>query len=136
MKRCLFFTYRVLLQLYPPAFRQRFAAEMLEIAGAVEPGDWPMMFSDTGVAIVRCWIEGTHSTAVLTQPNAYVPIGESRINPVRLLSGLVLAIGILAGLCYVNDRWPPPPICRPVGEHHASRSAVTGSTFAARRAGI
>ncbi|MGA7907635.1 MAG: hypothetical protein WCA16_09545 [Candidatus Sulfotelmatobacter sp.] len=52
--------YRVLLQLYPAAFRKRFAPEMLQVAEAAEPAEWPLIFGDTGVAIVRCWMEGTH----------------------------------------------------------------------------
>ena len=131
---CLFSAYRVLLRFYPPAFRQRFAAEMLEIAGAAEPSDWPLIFGDTGVAIVRCWIEGTHSASVETEPTAYVPIGESQISVARMLPGMVLAGAILAGLFYVNNRWPPP--CPDQIRTHASRNAVTGLTFAARRAGM
>jgi hypothetical protein len=34
---CLLWAYRCLLQLYPPAFRKRFAVEMLESAEAAEP---------------------------------------------------------------------------------------------------
>jgi|SRR5579864_97626 len=136
IQRYLFVAYRVMLHFYPPAFRQRFGPEMLEIAEAAEPSEWPLIFSDTGVSIVRCWMEGTHSTVVLTELDAYYPIGESRMSPARWVQGLALSVGILAGLCYVNNRWPPPPPCARYGEIHASRNAVTGSTFAARRAGI
>ena len=50
---CLLWAYRCLLQLYPPAFRKRFAVEMLELAEAAEPREWPLIFGDTSVAIVR-----------------------------------------------------------------------------------
>jgi hypothetical protein len=134
IQRCMFAAYRLLLQLYPPAFRQRFAAEMLQIAREAESSEWPLIFGDTGVAIIRCWMEGTHSTVALAEPNPYVPIGEFHISAARLLPGLVLAIGLLAGLCYANNVWPTP--CSGHVKIHASRNAVTGSTFAARRAGI
>jgi hypothetical protein len=47
---CLLWAYRCLLQLYPPAFRKRFAVEMLELAEAAEPREWPLIFGDTSVA--------------------------------------------------------------------------------------
>jgi hypothetical protein len=36
MRRCLLFSYQILLATYPPAFRRRFAAEMLELASSAE----------------------------------------------------------------------------------------------------
>lgn len=108
LQRGFLFAYRLLLEFYPPAFKRRFGAEMLELAEACEPNEWPLMFGDTSVAIVRCWIEGTHSTAALTEPNAYVSVGESSVSAFGLLQGLVLTIAILAGIAYVNHRWPPP----------------------------
>ena len=101
-------TYRLLLYLYPPAFRKRFAPEMLELAEAAEPNEWPLIFGDTGVAIIRCWLEGSPSTAALAEPNAYLALGGSPVKNVRLLHGFLLSIAIIVGLTYVNDRWPPP----------------------------
>jgi hypothetical protein len=97
--------YRLLLQSYPPAFRQRFAPEMMEVAEAAEPGEWPLIFGDTGVAIVRCWFEGSPSSAALAEPNPYVFAGS----PVRSFGlGFVLSTAVLAGLLYAGYRWPPP----------------------------
>jgi hypothetical protein len=58
--------YRRLLQLYTPAFRKRFAVEMPELAEAAEPREWPLIFGDSSVVIVRCWLQpaGTSSTVV------------------------------------------------------------------------
>lgn len=100
--------YRILLVFYPPAFRKRFAPEMLELAAAAELTEWPLIFSDTGVAIVRCWLEGTRSTTVLAETNAYVPLKEAPISAFTLIPGLVLSILIIAGFSYVNYKWPPP----------------------------
>ncbi|PYV61237.1 MAG: hypothetical protein DMG95_12670 [Acidobacteria bacterium] len=108
VRRCFLFAYRLLLQLYPPTFRHRFGAEMIELAEACEPNEWPLIFGDTSIAIVRCWIEGTHSPAAVTEPNAYVPIGESPVKVFGVLRGVVLTVAILAGVAYVNYRWPPP----------------------------
>jgi hypothetical protein len=107
-RRCFLFSYRLLLKLYPPSFKQRFGPEMFELAEACESTEWPLIFSDTTVGIVRCWIEGTHSAAALTEPNAYIPVGESPVKAFGLLQGLVLTVAILAGVAYVNHRWPPP----------------------------
>ena len=102
IQRCLLGSYRLMLRLYPPAFRKRFAEEMLEVAEAAEPGEWALMFGDTGLGIVRCWLEGSPSTAVVAEPNAYIPVGESNVARWGLLQGFVLSIAILVGLCYLS----------------------------------
>src|SRR5437588_10460312 len=114
LQRGFLHAYRILLQLYPPAFRKRFAPEMLQLAEAAEPAEWPLILADTSVAIARCWLEGTHSTAVLAEPNAYLSLGESSLRPSVLLQGLVLSLAVIAGLCYVSYRWTPsyPPCQR------------------------
>lgn len=101
-----FGAYRLLLQFYPPAFRKRFAPEMLELAQAAGPAEWPLIFGDTTAGIVRCWVEGSPSTAELAEPNAYFALGGS---PVRSLGlGFVLSTAIIFSLAYVGYRWPPP----------------------------
>ena len=107
-RNCFLYAYRILLAFYPPSFRRRFAPEMLELAAAAEITEWPLIFGDTSVAIVRCWLQGSHSTAALPEPNAYVPLRESPISAFVLLPGLVLSIVIIAGFSYVNYKWPPP----------------------------
>lgn len=99
---CLLSAYRFLLFLYPPAFRRRYVPEMLEIAQAAEPAEWPLVLGDTCVAIVRCWLEGRSSTVAIVEPNTYLAIGESQVVRWRLLQGFVLSIALLIGLCYVS----------------------------------
>ena len=118
IQSCLLRAYRLMLLFYPPSFRKRFGPEMLELAAAAESTEWPLIFGDTSLAIVRCWLQGSHSTAALAEPNAYVPLRESPISAFVLLPGLVLSIAIIAGFSYVNYRWPPP--C-PNGVHTLTR---------------
>ena len=86
-QRCVLFAYNVLLLFYPPSFRRRFATEMLEIAEAAEPAEWPLIFGDTSLAIVRSWLEPgvPHSAAVTAGPDAYLAIGESGLPTLRIL---------------------------------------------------
>jgi hypothetical protein len=108
IRSCLLHAYRLLLVFYPPPFRRRFAPEMLEVAAAAELTEWPLIFGDTSVAIVLCWLQGTRSNAALAETNAYVPLRDPPISASVFLSGLVLSIVIIAGLSYVNYKWPPP----------------------------
>jgi hypothetical protein len=102
-QRRLLGVYRILLQFYPPAFRSRFAKEMLELAEAAEPGEWALMFGDTSLGIVRCWLERGFLSSAVADPNAYIPLGESTVLRWRLLQGFVLSVAILIGLCYFSD---------------------------------
>lgn len=99
--------YAVLLWLYPRAFRERFAPEMMQIAESIAISEWPLVFSDTSMAIVRCWIEGSHVTPVSAEQHAYVPVGEFRLNISGLIPGVVLSLLVMAGVGYINYRWPP-----------------------------
>lgn len=103
--------YRLLLQLYPSGFRKRFAPEMLEWAEAAAVADWPLIFGDTSVAIVRCWLEDHHSTAAQSEPDAYRPIGSCPITAWRLSQGVVLATAILLGGYRVASSLADPPRC-------------------------
>jgi|SRR5580704_3794898 hypothetical protein len=102
---CLLRVCRRLLQLYTPAFRKRFAVEMPELAEAAEPREWPLIFGDSSVAIVRCWLQqaGTSSTVVPAGQNAYLAPGESRLTASRLLQGLALSTAIIVGRCYAGS---------------------------------
>jgi len=91
------FAYRLLLRLYPSSFRARFAPEMLELAQAADRAEWPLIFGDTTIAIVRCWFEGTRSAALVAESNAYLSLGESSVKPSRILQGMVLFLAIAAG---------------------------------------
>jgi hypothetical protein len=111
MRRCLLCLYRFLLQFYPAAFKNRYSAEMLELAAATEPAEWPLVFGDTTLAIVRCWFGRGRSKASQTESDAYLALGESPIRGRVLLPGLALSIAIVAGLSYVNYRWSPSSQC-------------------------
>jgi hypothetical protein len=110
-RRCLLCIYRILLWLYPATFRKRFAAEMLEFAEAAEPKEWPLIFGDTSVAIVRSWLAGSPSTVAAVEPDAYLSLGGSSIRGWGLLQGLVLSIAIIGGLWYANYRVPYYRLC-------------------------
>jgi hypothetical protein len=105
LRRCLLCSYRLLLQLYPCAFRERFAPEMLELAEAAEPDEWPLIFSDTSLAILRCWLRpaAASSTLAPASQDAYLALGESSLKPSRFLLGFVLSTAIIAGLCYFGS---------------------------------
>ena len=124
--------YRLLLQFYPPAFRQRFAPEMLELAEAAGPAEWPLIFSDTSVAIVRCWVEGSPSTTALAEPNSSFSLGGS---PARSLGlGFVLSTALLLSLAYVGYRWPPPcQATRPLLTHVVAPPPEAAHTVQARQ---
>jgi hypothetical protein len=102
-RQCLLGVYRTLLQFYPPAFRRRFAEEMLELAEAAEPGEWALMFGDTSLGIVRCWFEGGRLSSAVAEPSAYISLGESTVLRWRLLQGFILSVAILIVLCYFSD---------------------------------
>ena len=106
IQRWLLRTYGLLLQMYPSAFRQRFATEMLELAATAELSEWPLILGDTSVAIVRCWFEGTASSAAFIQPTASMSLGGSSARSLGL--GFVLSTAILVGFVYAGYRWPPP----------------------------
>jgi hypothetical protein len=121
---CLLWAYRCLLQLYPPAFRKRFAVEMLELAEAAEPREWPLIVGDTSVAIVRCWLQpaGTSSTVVSAGQDAYLALGESGLTSSRLLQGLVLSTAIIVGLFYAGSLgYLEPPKCHSIAAENVSR---------------
>jgi len=132
IQRGLLSAYGLLLQFYPPPFRKRFGTEMLELATAAELSEWPRIFSDTGIAILRCWFEGSPSTAVLTEPNAYVSIGGSSVRSLGL--GFVLSTTIIVGLAYIGYRWPPPcSTTRPLLIEVVSPPQATAATAEVRQ---
>jgi len=124
MRLGLLWAYRFLLQLYPPAFRKRFATEMLESAEAAEPAEWPLIFGDTSVAIVRCWLEpaATRSAALPAGQDAYLALGESGLSAARLFQGLVLSTAIIVGLCYFGSLgYLELPKCHAIAAENVSR---------------
>jgi hypothetical protein len=123
-RRCLLCIYRLLLWLYPAAFRERFAGEMLEFAEAAEPDEWPLIFGDTGLGIVRCWLEpsGTGSTVQPAGQPAYLALGASALTPARLFLGLALSTAIILSLCYFGSLgYVDLPKCHAVAAENISR---------------
>lgn len=124
MRRCLLCSYRILLQLYPCAFRQRFASEMLELAEAAAPGEWPLILSDTSLAIARSWLKppAISSTRAPAGQNAYLALGESGLAPSKVLLGFVLSSAIIVGLCYAGSLgYLQLPKCHPIAAENVLR---------------
>jgi hypothetical protein len=124
MRLGLLWAYRFLLQMYPPAFRKRFAAEMLEFAEAAAPEEWPLILGDTSVAIVRSWLQPatSNSAVVPAGRDAYLAVGESALTASRVLQGLVLSTAIIAGLCYFGSLgYVELPKCHSVAAENISR---------------
>lgn len=117
MRSCLLFAYRFLLRLYPCAFRERFAPEMMELAERAEPAEWPLILGDTSVAIVRCWLEpaATRSTALPAGQDAYLALGAFPLTASRLLQGFAISVAIILGICYVGSiGYLQLPKCHPI----------------------
>ena len=131
MKRqhALLAAYRFLLLLYPSAFRNRFALEMLELAAAAAPSEWPLILGDTSVAIMRCWLdpEAASSTALPAGPGTYLALGESPLKPLRLFQGFILSVVIVLGLWYIDSRFPAPPPCREISTELVPPPSTIGS---------
>ncbi len=124
IQRCLLWTYRFLLQLYPPAFRKRFATEMLELAEAAELDEWPLIFGDTSVGILRCWLTpaAASSAAAPAGPDAYLALGASALTASRLLQGCALSMAIIVGLCYVGSLgYLELPKCHAIAAENVAR---------------
>jgi hypothetical protein len=100
----LLFAYRCLLRLYPAGFRERYADEMLHLAENADASEWPLIFSDTSVTIIRTWLHADtyRSTAVVSGPGQYLSLGESCLTPAKLLQGLGLATALVLVACYVS----------------------------------
>jgi hypothetical protein len=108
----------------PPAFRARFAVEMLELAEAAEPREWPLIFGDTTVAIVRCWLRParTSSTLMPAGQDAYLALGVFGLTASRLLQGLLLSTAIIVGLCYAGSLgYLELPKCHSIAAENVSR---------------
>lgn len=104
MQRTLVFAYCQLLRLYPAKFRERFGEEMLEIANAAEFSEWPLIFGDTGIAIVRTWMQPCEldPVAIGAVPGHYLSLGECSVKPVKLLQGLGIATIVVLLACCVS----------------------------------
>jgi hypothetical protein len=133
MRRCLLFAYRILLATYPPVFRRRFAAEMLELAASAELSEWPLIFRDTGLAIVRCWLETSPRDAAVAPDAAhgylFSSLGKSALPASRLLQGLVLSTVIILSLFYFGSLgYRPSPDRNPSVCVQSAQTGVSSAT--------
>ncbi|HEY1659187.1 MAG TPA: hypothetical protein VGG14_12620 [Candidatus Sulfotelmatobacter sp.] len=105
LRRCFLFTYRFLLHLYPHSFRQRFASEMMQLAAEADAAEWPFIFSDTGLAVVRSWLEPSASMpTAASSHDSYIAVGGgSALTASRLFQGLALALAIILGITYLGS---------------------------------
>jgi hypothetical protein len=120
----LLWAYRCLLRLYPPAFRERFATEMLELAGEAEVAEWPLILGDTSVAIIRGWLAPVASSSAVLPAgqDAYLALGASALSPSRLFQGFVLATAIVVALCYCGSLgYLELPKCHSIAAENVSR---------------
>lgn len=104
LRRCLLFTYRFLLHLYPYAFRRRFATEMMQLATEADVSEWPLILGDTSLSIVRSWLDvSPRSSTAVPDQDAYVAIGGSALTASRLFQGLALALALILGITYLGS---------------------------------
>lgn len=136
VRRCLLFAYRCLLWLYPTDFRRRFGAEMLELAEAAEPPEWPLIFSDTSVGILRSWLRPTEDGATVArgEPDGYQALGEWPLPVLRIVQGFVLSVAMILGACYISSvpafwRFPDYPDCEAISAKSGSPSEETAIRF-------
>jgi hypothetical protein len=106
------FAHRQLLRLYPAEFRERFAEEMIEIAKAAESSEWPLILGDTGLTILRRWLQPGpfRSHTLVTAPGQYLAIGASPVDATKLLQGLAVAsvVTLLACCISMSTAWHLP----------------------------
>jgi D-alanyl-D-alanine carboxypeptidase len=102
--------YRMLLNLHPPAFRERFAAEMLWIFDETATTQGvPRLFADAFVSLVRQWVvrpESWHTPLAAAVPPAagstrffsweHFEFAEQRLPFHRFLQGGVISWGLLS----------------------------------------
>jgi CubicO group peptidase (beta-lactamase class C family) len=102
--------YRLLLNLHPPAFRERFAAEMLWIFDeAAATQGVPQLFADALVSLMRQWAvrpESWHMPLTAAVPPAagstryfsweHFEFAEQRLPFHRFLQGGVISLGLLS----------------------------------------
>jgi hypothetical protein len=129
IQSCILRVYYFLLQLYPSAFRRRFAQEMLEVAASSEPTEWPLIFVDTSIGIARCWLDSGEatSTVVPAASGAYLSLGGSALPTARIFQGFLLSIAIILGLCYICSRLPVRPPCKEISTQLISAVPVRNS---------
>jgi hypothetical protein len=115
IRRTLLFAYRQVLRFYPAEFRDRFSEEMMEIAGAAELAEWPLIFGDTSVTIMCSWMRQSalRPVAVGAAAGQYLSLGKSPVNPAKLLQGLGIATIVVLLACCLSriTVWHFPTDC-------------------------
>jgi len=96
---------------------------MLQVAKLAEPGEWPLIFVDTCLAMVRCWLASPDEPRPFPAgQGAYLAVGESGLPIARILQGLVLAMVLVASLCYAGSLgYLSLPKCHAAAAEHISR---------------
>jgi len=127
--------YRLLLKLHPPAFRERFAAEMLWIFDeAAATQGVPRLFADAFVSLLRQWIvrpESWHMPLAAAVPPAagstrffsweHFEFAEQRLPFHRFLQGAVISLGLLSVVWLMAGLRGQVPIL--LGDSTAMRSS-------------
>lgn len=131
LQGCFRCAYRSLLWLYPGDFRNRFAAEMLQLAEAAKPTEWPLIFGDTCLAILRSWFEEAivGATVQAAGPDGFPAIGQRRLPALRLIQGFVLSIALILVADYVSSltslwTFAGGPDCKAVSAEHGPSGKV------------
>jgi CubicO group peptidase (beta-lactamase class C family) len=119
--------YRLLLNLHPPAFRQRFAEEMLWIFDeAAATQGVPRLFADAFVSLLRQWVvrpeswhaplaaavpptSGVSSTSFTWRP---FEVAESGLPFYRWMQGGVISLGMLSAVWLMAGAHGRAPILR------------------------
>jgi len=102
----LLFAYRQLLRLYPPGFKERFTEEMLDVAESADISEWPLIFGDTSLTIVRTWLQPEKRRLPLTAiaPVNYLSLAEPALKPMKLVGGLGMAALLVVIASYISTR--------------------------------
>ena len=100
----LLFAYRQLLRLYPPGFKERFGEEMLDIAESADLSEWPLIFGDTSLAIIRTWLQPDKRRLGLatTLPAEYLSLAGPTVKPLKLMGGLGIAALLVVIASYIS----------------------------------
>lgn len=114
LRLILLFTYREMLRLYPANFKEHFADEMVEIATAARLKEWPLIFCDTGIGVVRSWLFADSSES--NGQGVLLQLPTSAVRPFQLIEGFVLAIMlVLAASCLSTQTVWNLPSCHTDG---------------------
>lgn len=100
--------YRLLLRLHPPAFRERFAGEMLWVFDQSAVGGGTMrLMTDGCVSLAKQWMAADTVPRKQTAPFQYVPAGS--LSAVHVTQAAVVAILLTLGFFKLLTQSVPLP---------------------------